>query len=379
MRFLFKLLFLVMLLALVWNIFGSSLKDTANESAFEEFKTKILTIIDHPSVAATIETIQESMDSFLQEINDVMKGTQKEQQRPLNEVEKTKLEQPLTHTFSVHNIEIGNSKEEVEQLAGIAQRSTPNEYGVDWYTYHDNYQNFFMAAYDAQNHVAGLYTNQDLISSKYGIALGSPKESVLAALGEPMTGIRKGLITYRIQNEGEYDLFQIDNCYITVFYDKHENNTVTAIQIISRGLEEHRDSFYPETSTALKEGFELQLFDLTNAARVVHGLPFLTWDKQVQETARGHSSDMAENHYFDHTDLEGKSPFDRMEEDHITFQAAGENLAAGQTSSIFAHEGLMNSLGHRENILHKDFQSLGVGVDFDADSKPYYTENFLTR
>ncbi|MBB6444240.1 CAP domain-containing protein [Bacillus benzoevorans] len=378
MKFLFKVLFLVMLLAFVWNLFGNNLKDTANKSAFEQFKTKILTIIEHPSVAATIDTIQLGMETVLEDIHNVIKGMQQEEQ-PIEEVAKTKLEHPLTHTFSVHNIEIGNSKEYVERLVGIAQRSTLNEYGVDWYTYHDHYQNFFMAAYDEQNKVAGLYTNQDLISSKQGIARGSSKESVLAALGEPMSGIRKGLVTYRTQNDGEYDLFQMDHSYITIFYDKHENNTVTAIQIISSSLEEQKDSFYPEASTALKEGFEWQLFDLTNAARVVHGLPFLTWDEQVQETARDHSSDMAKNHYFDHTNLEGKSPFDRMEEDHINFRAAGENLAAGQTSSIFAHEGLMNSLGHRENNLHSDFESLGVGVAFDSESKPYFTENFLTR
>ncbi|EKN67647.1 SCP-like extracellular [Neobacillus bataviensis LMG 21833] len=35
-----------------------------------------------------------------------------------------------------------------------------------------------------------------------------------------------------------------------------------------------------------------------------------------------------------------------MKEDHIIFYLAGENLAYGQLSSIFAHEGLMNSLGH---------------------------------
>lgn len=378
MRFIFKLLLFVMLLALCWNFFQDDIKNTADSSGFAELKTKVATIIEDPKVIAAFETIQWSMDSVLEDLQEVIKGI-KNEPKPFEEVEKTKLEQPLIQPFSVHNIELGNSKEEVEELAGIAKRSTPNEYGVDWYTYHENYQNFFMVAYDKQNKVAGLYTNQDLISSKYGIALGSSKESVLSALGKPMTGIRKGLITYRTRNDGEYDTFEMDNSYVTIFYDKHRNNTVTAIQIISKSLEEQKESFYPEASTALKAGFELQLFDLTNAARVKHGLPFLSWDEQVRVTAQEHSKDMAENNYFDHTNLAGQSPFDRMEEDNIVFKAAGENLAAGQTSSIFAHEGLMNSLGHRENILHSEFESLGVGVAFDTESKPYFTENFLTR
>ena len=174
-------------------------------------------------------------------------------------------------------------------------------------------------------------------------------------------------------------MFQVDNSFITVFYDKHENNTVTAVQIISEELEKKKKDYYPEVSQELKEGFEFQLFDLTNAARVEHGLSILSWDDQVKQTARDHSVDMAQNHYFNHTNLEGQSPFDRMEEDNISFLAAGENLAAGQMSSIFAHEGLMNSLGHRENILQTQFESLGIGVAFDSESKPYFTENFLAK
>ena len=68
-----------------------------------------------------------------------------------------------------------------------------------------------------------------------------------------------------------------------------------------------------------------------------------------------------------------------MTEDGISYRMAGENLAMGQLSSIFAHEGLMNSIGHRKNILQTDFESLGVGVAFNTESRPYYTENFLTK
>lgn len=118
---------------------------------------------------------------------------------------------------------------------------------------------------------------------------------------------------------------------------------------------------------------------MTNAARVTHGLNFLTWNEVVKDTARKHSADMAKNNYFNHTNLRGESPFDRMKADNIRFSTAGENLATGQLSSIFAHEGLMNSLGHRENILQKDFRELGVGVDFSSDKRPYYTENFVTK
>ncbi|MDA6131258.1 CAP domain-containing protein, partial [Escherichia coli] len=69
----------------------------------------------------------------------------------------------------------------------------------------------------------------------------------------------------------------------------------------------------------------------------------------------------------------------RMQADEVSFMVAGENLASGQFSSIFAHEGLMNSLGHRKNILRADYEFLGVGVAFNSKSQPYYTENFYAK
>lgn len=144
-------------------------------------------------------------------------------------------------------------------------------------------------------------------------------------------------------------------------------------------MEASRAALYSAGSEDLKKGFEYQLFDLTNATRVNHGLSVLEWNEEVRETARKHSTDMAENQYFNHTNLQGQPPFDRMEEDNISFTTAGENLAYGQLSSIFAHQGLTNSEGHRENILQDRFAELGVGVDFNNDNQPFYTENFLTN
>ncbi|MEH7479852.1 CAP-associated domain-containing protein, partial [Neobacillus drentensis] len=224
-----------------------------------------------------------------------------------------------------------------------------------------------------------LYTNQDLIASTNGIKLGSSKIDVRAKLGEPITNIQKGLTVYQLQENSDYDVFLLEGTYVTIFYDKHENNTVTAIQLISKDFEQKKTGFYTKANSALKEGFEYQLFDLTNAARVNHQLTVLTWDEHVRGTARKHSTDMAVHQYFDHTNLKGQSPFDRMKEDDISFHMAGENLAYGQFSSIFAHEGLMNSLGHRENILRDGYEFLGVGVAFNDESQPYYTENFFAK
>jgi uncharacterized protein YkwD len=65
--------------------------------------------------------------------------------------------------------------------------------------------------------------------------------------------------------------------------------------------------------------------------------------------------------YFSHITPEGLSPFDRMKKLKVRFLAAGENLALGQTLNI-CHRGLMNSPGHRANILNRAFGRVGIGI-----------------
>ncbi|MDQ0184291.1 uncharacterized protein YkwD [Cytobacillus kochii] len=294
-------------------------------------------------------------------------------------IEKPALSKPDSQTISVYNFEIGEKKAEVENSLGSPQRITANEYGSKWHAYHDNYHHFIMISYDENELINGIYTNQDLITSKNGFQMNMTKEEVTEIFGEPISAIRKGITNYQYATDSNYALYEVDDSYLTVFYDIHENNQVTAIQLIGKELELNKVGFYGEKSAALKEGFEFQLFDLTNAERVNYRLPTLTWDDPVRQTARDHSADMAVNNYFGHDNLKGESPFDRMNADDILFRTAGENLAYGQFSSIFAHEGLMNSAGHRKNILKEDYQLLGVGVAFNDDNQPYFTENFYTK
>lgn len=281
--------------------------------------------------------------------------------------------------FAVHNVTLGMTKEQAQANVGLPLRLMRNEYGTDWHSYHQDYQNYVLLSYDQEGHVNGMFTNQDLISSTRGITMNSHKAEVRAALGIPLKSLQKGNVQYILDTRDEYDVFKVDSLYVTVFYDVHEEDTVTALQVIDGELEQKRPQIYAEPDGELKEGFEFLLFELTNSARIQRELPLLKWDEATRETARKHSEDMAENRYFSHTNLVGKSPFDRMGDDGISFFVAGENLAYGQYSSIFAHEGLMNSMGHRENIVKPDFGYLGVGVSFNSDDQPYFTANFFNR
>ena len=106
---------------------------------------------------------------------------------------------------------------------------------------------------------------------------------------------------------------------------------------------------------------EKQMLDLVNQERVAAGLSPLQPDPELTEVARKHSSDMFARGYFAHDTPEGLSPFDRMREAKVQFSTAGENLALAPTIPV-AHNGLMNSPGHRANILRREFGRVGIGV-----------------
>lgn len=288
-------------------------------------------------------------------------------------------EEKHAETIAVSSIEIGDSKEFVLAQLGHPKRETQNEYGQQWFTFHNQYKQFIMISFNNNNKVNALYTNDNTIQSSEELHYGMSKNDVRQKLGEPLTEIRKGQNVFILQNTDGHDVFKLNNLYIYVFYDVVKDGSVTALQLITAELEQEKQALYAKKSTALQRGFAFQLFDLTNASRVRHGLSPLEWDDALSVTALRHSTDMALNNYFNHDNLQGQSPFDRMEQDHIRFQAAGENLAYGQSSSIFAHEGLMNSPGHRDNILLDIYSHLGVGVDFNEELQPYFTENFVLK
>ncbi|BCB03842.1 CAP domain-containing protein [Bacillus sp. KH172YL63] len=375
-----KRLFLLIMLAAVAFISKPAWEEKVNAAGFDSVLDKMEELKNSPEVKETFDQLYDKVSMLLMNLDESFRDLEsRSQTKEEHHVEKPALQVPDEQTFSIYNIEIGDAKDKVENELGQAKRRSVNEYGVSWYAYHDQYRNFLMISYDADQQVTGLYTNHDLVSSQTGIELGSSKNIVHDALGKPLKTIRKGLTLYQLQETGEHETYQLDKSYVTIFYDKHENDTVTAIQMIDEKLESAKRAYYADPSPEMKEGFEFQLFDLTNAARVEKGLPVLSWSEKVRDTARKHSLDMAEQDYFSHTNLTGQSPFDRMEEDQVAFRTAGENLAYGQVSSIYAHEGLMNSEGHRENILQPHYEQLGIGVAFNEKSQPYYTENFFSH
>lgn len=106
---------------------------------------------------------------------------------------------------------------------------------------------------------------------------------------------------------------------------------------------------------------EQQMLDLINAERAKAGAAPLKADTKLMEVAKLKADDMVKNNYFSHTSPTYGSPFDMMKKFGITYNSAAENIA-GNSSVTAAHNALMQSEGHRTNILNPSYNYIGIGI-----------------
>lgn len=285
--------------------------------------------------------------------------------------------QEITNDEKLSNfqsIKIGDSKEKVISKLGIPIRIDRSEYQFKWYVYKNNREKLVMVGI-GNNKVEALFTNS--INSCEGERININEDmNYVKSNFIPLNYKTKGNIKFKINSNDEYDIVHKNEKYITAFYDKHNDNKIWSILIISEESEDKNKNVYGENKKKLKESFELQIVDLTNCMRYINSLENLKINEKANESATKHSLDMKENNFFDHNNLKNETPFDRMENESIDYKTAGENIAAGQINAIYAHNGWLNSIGHRKNILG-NYTYIGVGVIFGGDYKTYYTENFF--
>lgn len=123
---------------------------------------------------------------------------------------------------------------------------------------------------------------------------------------------------------------------------------------------------------------EEDMFNLINSARADGGVSALIHDGDLREVAVNHSEDMYNREFFDHENPDGDSVQHRCEDAGIDYNYLGENIArnSGYDNPVAqAHQDLMNSPSHRENILDDEFTHVGVGIASDGEVY-YFTQVF---
>lgn len=106
---------------------------------------------------------------------------------------------------------------------------------------------------------------------------------------------------------------------------------------------------------------EKEMVQLINQERQKKGLKPLTINPEMTKVARLKAQDMIQNNYFSHNSPTYGSPFEMLQQYGISYRTAGENIAGNQTVQK-AHTSLMNSEGHRANILNNQYTEVGIGI-----------------
>ena len=151
-------------------------------------------------------------------------------------------------------------------------------------------------------------------------------------------------------------------------------DSLTFLTVKPTGGERIDLNFTVEDGT-IDEAAEEQMLRLVNAEREKRGLSPLEMDATLRDLARYYSNDMFRRGYFSHVDPDGLDPFDRMEDADILFEHAGENLALAPSVEL-AMQGLMNSPGHRANILSEEYGKVGIGVIDGGIYGKMFTQEF---
>ena len=107
------------------------------------------------------------------------------------------------------------------------------------------------------------------------------------------------------------------------------------------------------------EAIEANIVSYTNQERARYGLPALTVDKELMETAREHAIWMTRNRSMVHTS-----------------RPVAENIAMGQPHSSDVVQAWMNSPGHRANILNSGHRRIGVAAFCTDDGTIFWCQQF---
>ncbi len=169
------------------------------------------------------------------------------------------------------------------------------------------------------------------------------------------TNTRESLIAPKLALQVEW----LEDKFSPVF-DKAVNASINKITIDPKS-KTSIDLQFTVTDAKVRDDLEDKMLTLVNAERMKRGLRALIADPTLVPVARKHSIDMFKRGYFSHQTPEGVTPAQRVKKAGLRYLVMGENLALGQTLGI-CHRGLMNSPGHKANILSTAYGRVGIGI-----------------
>ncbi|MGB5810450.1 MAG: CAP domain-containing protein [Polyangiales bacterium] len=109
---------------------------------------------------------------------------------------------------------------------------------------------------------------------------------------------------------------------------------------------------------------EQNFLQLLNQHRTANGRDPVAACTSLSRASQGHSEDMRDQDYFDHSGLNGSSPIERACDacyESCGVTGWGENIAAGNSGAQGTFNQWVNSPGHNANMLDSGFDVVGIG------------------
>ena len=249
------------------------------------------------------------------------------------------------------DIPFGSTKEIVVNTLGYPTetlRDTTSYGNVVFYIYANDYSNLNIFTFLNDSFVE-IYTNSS------------------------QTILLEGNKSYYYINSSTY--YEFTNTFISPFIDYQ--HPAGEFEYAFRAV--YGDNMYLIEDSSDTRVSERLIFHSLNGCRAINNITPLKFCERARTSAYKHSADMAENGYFDHQNLKGELPWDRMDKEGISWGYCGENIAAGHICPYTMNDAWYNSTtGHREAMLEESFDYVGIGVAYSEASpyRTYGTENF---
>lgn len=166
-----------------------------------------------------------------------------------------------------------------------------------------------------------------------------------------VTKLKKGTTVKVIGSIGNFYLLITSDNTVGMMHKDYVslsgNTNTTATTPSSGGVKGSQDEEY--------------VLKLINEYREKNGVSKLTMGTKLIKMARLKAQDMVDKEYFSHTSPTYGSPFDMMKNYGLSYKVAGENIA-GNPSLEGAVNSWINSSTHRENLLSKSYNYVGIGI-----------------
>lgn len=127
------------------------------------------------------------------------------------------------------------------------------------------------------------------------------------------------------------------------------------------------------------ENYQNKILKYVNKERKAQKLAPLVMNEKLNKIAIIKAADMAKEEKLSHDSKKFGMTFNLIKKKNIKFKSAAENIARWHDTPEFVMERWMKSKGHKDNILNKNYNEIGIGKAVDKDGKNYWVQIFIER